>query len=181
MCSIIPIFLTITEYAICIFLSRFTRTPLQHKKLHLSRLSQLLIRLSRKSSPFTSLFFQKWSRFTYFVVSERPSNYALYLHRNNDSQCSKNLPIPDEMKSSRGAESPIRVVDLVFSSGESRKWEMIKIIGTFPHEGLFLLRSVQTIAFNLPNDERVRKEKGAKKVRGVINVVARILFCQHCH
>ena len=33
----------------------------------------------------------------------------------------KNLPIPDEMKSSRGAESPIRVVDLVFSSGESRK------------------------------------------------------------
>ena len=35
--------------------------------------------------------------------------------------CLKNLPIPDEMKSSRGAESPIRVVDLVFSSGESRK------------------------------------------------------------
>ena len=35
--------------------------------------------------------------------------------------CFKNLPIPDEMKSSRGAESPIRVVDLVFSSGESRK------------------------------------------------------------
>ena len=30
----------------------------------------------------------------------------------------------------------------------------------------FLLRSVQTIAFNLPNDERVRKEKGAKKVKG---------------
>ena len=27
-----------------------------------------------------------------------------------------------------------------------------------------MLRSVQTIAFNLPNDERVRKEKGAKKV-----------------
>ena len=45
-------------------------------------------------------------------------------------------------------------------------------MGTFPHEGLFLLRSVQTIAFNLPNDERVRKEKGAKKVRGVINIVA---------
>ena len=33
-----------------------------------------------------------------------------------------------------------------------------------------MLRSVQTIAFNLPNDERVRKEKGAKKVRGVINL-----------
>jgi hypothetical protein len=37
------------------------------------------------------------------------------------------------------------VVDLVFTSGDARK-------------------SVQTIAFNLPNDERVRAEKGAKKV-----------------
>ena len=57
----------------------------------------------------------------------------------------KNLPIPDEVKTVRGAESPIRVVDLVYTSGDARK-------------------SVQTIAFNLPNDERVRKEKGAKKV-----------------
>merc|ERR1711899_219053 len=71
----------------------------------------------------------------------------------------QNLPIPDEMKSSRGAESPIRVVDLVFSSGESRK-------------------SVQTLAFNLPNDERVRKEKGAKKVmlkNNIINKFNKIL------
>lgn len=57
----------------------------------------------------------------------------------------QNLPVPDEVKTERGRHSPIRVVDLVFSSGDARK-------------------SVQTIAFNLPNDERVRKEKGAKKV-----------------
>ncbi len=56
-----------------------------------------------------------------------------------------NLPIPDDVKTKRGAESPIRVVDLVYTSGDARK-------------------SVQTIAFNLPNDERVRAEKGAKKV-----------------
>jgi hypothetical protein len=49
------------------------------------------------------------------------------------------------VKTKRGAESPIRVVDLAFSAGDARK-------------------SVQTIAFNLPNDERVRAEKGAKKV-----------------
>ena len=55
------------------------------------------------------------------------------------------LPVPDEVKTVRGAESPIRVVDVVYTSGDARK-------------------SVQTIAFNLPNDERVRKEKGAKKV-----------------
>ncbi|WP_394828435.1 dipeptidyl-peptidase 3 family protein [Pendulispora albinea] len=55
------------------------------------------------------------------------------------------LPIPKELQTKRGGASPIRVVDLVYSSGDARK-------------------SVQTIAFNLPNDERVRKEKGAKKV-----------------
>jgi hypothetical protein len=52
---------------------------------------------------------------------------------------------PDAIKTKRGSESPIRVVDLVFTSGDARK-------------------SVQTIAFNLPNDEKVRAEKGAKKV-----------------
>ena len=57
----------------------------------------------------------------------------------------ENLPTTPEMKVERGGASPLRVVDLVFSSGDARK-------------------SVQTLAFNLPNDERVRKEKGAKKV-----------------
>ena len=57
----------------------------------------------------------------------------------------QHLPIPDAIKTKRGAASPIRVVDLVFSAGDARK-------------------SVQTIAFNLPNDEKVRAEKGAKKV-----------------
>ncbi len=57
----------------------------------------------------------------------------------------QNLPIPDNIKTKRGSASPIRVVDLVFTAGDARK-------------------SVQTIAFNLPNDEKVRAEKGAKKV-----------------
>jgi hypothetical protein len=57
----------------------------------------------------------------------------------------QHLPVPNNVKTTRGRESPIRVADLVFSSGDARK-------------------SVQTIAFNLPNDERVRAEKGAKKV-----------------
>ncbi|MCG8418371.1 MAG: hypothetical protein MJE77_10555 [Proteobacteria bacterium] len=57
----------------------------------------------------------------------------------------QNLPVPDQVKTQRGAESPIRVVDLVFSAGDARS-------------------SVHAVAFNLPNDERVRTEKGAKKV-----------------
>jgi hypothetical protein len=58
----------------------------------------------------------------------------------------QNLPIPDEHKNPRrGTDSPIRVVDLVFSAGET-------------------VAGVQTIAFNLPNDERVRETKGSKNV-----------------
>jgi len=57
-----------------------------------------------------------------------------------------NLPIPDEHKNpNRGSESPISVVDVVFAGGDTKA-------------------GVQTIAFNLPNDERVREAKGSKKV-----------------
>ncbi|MFH1755815.1 MAG: peptidase [Candidatus Latescibacterota bacterium] len=57
-----------------------------------------------------------------------------------------NLPIPDEYKNpNRGSESPISVVDVVYGGGETKA-------------------GVQTIAFNLPNDERVREAKGSKKV-----------------
>jgi len=58
----------------------------------------------------------------------------------------KNLPIPDEHKNlERGTESPISVVDEVFAAGDTKA-------------------GVQTLAFNLPNDERVREAKGCKKV-----------------
>lgn len=58
----------------------------------------------------------------------------------------KNLPIPDNYKNfDRGSESPIMVVQEVFSAGDTKA-------------------GVQTLAFNLPNDERVREAKGSKKV-----------------
>ena len=56
------------------------------------------------------------------------------------------LPIPDRYKNfNRGSESPIMVVQEVFSAGDTKA-------------------GVQTLAFNLPNDERVREAKGSKKV-----------------
>lgn len=56
------------------------------------------------------------------------------------------LPIPDPFKNaSRGTDSPIRVVDVLLTAGDARA-------------------GVQTLAFNLPNDERVREAKGSKKV-----------------
>jgi hypothetical protein len=57
-----------------------------------------------------------------------------------------NLPFDPKYRNPKlGAAAPIRVVDLVFSSGDGN-------------------HDVQTAAFNLPNDERVVKEKGAKRV-----------------
>jgi Peptidase family M49 len=57
-----------------------------------------------------------------------------------------NLPIDERYRNPKlGAAAPIRVVDEVFASGEGNL-------------------GVQTAAFNLPNDERVVKEKGSKRV-----------------
>jgi hypothetical protein len=56
------------------------------------------------------------------------------------------LPLDAKYRNPKlGAASPIRVVNEVFSSGEGNS-------------------GVQTAAFNLPNDERVVKEKGSKRI-----------------
>ena len=58
----------------------------------------------------------------------------------------RNLPIPNEMKNmNRGTDSPISVIDVVCAGGDIKA-------------------GVHAIAFNLPNDERVREAKGSKKV-----------------
>ena len=57
-----------------------------------------------------------------------------------------NLPMDPKYRNPKlGAASPIRVVNEVYSSGEGNS-------------------GVQTAAYNLPNDERVVKEKGSKRV-----------------
>ena len=57
-----------------------------------------------------------------------------------------NLPIPEKYKNyNRGASSPIKVVDVLYTAGDAKS-------------------GIQTIAFNLPNDERVREAKGSKNV-----------------
>ncbi len=56
------------------------------------------------------------------------------------------LPIDPSLRNpTLGALAPIRVVNVVFSAGDGN-------------------RGVQTAAYNLPNDERVVKEKGTKRV-----------------
>jgi Peptidase family M49 len=57
-----------------------------------------------------------------------------------------NLPIDPKYRNPKlGSASPMRVVNEVYSSGEGNS-------------------GVQTAAFNLPNDERVVKEKGSKRI-----------------
>ena len=73
--------------------------------------------------------------------SKKLEKASAYLNQMED-----NLPIPDEYKNfNRGSSSPIKVVQEVFSAGDTKA-------------------GIQTTAFNLPNDERVREAKGSKKV-----------------
>jgi hypothetical protein len=73
--------------------------------------------------------------------TEKLAKFSQYLQ-----EIENNLPIEERYRNPKlGAASPIRVVDVVFTSGEGNS-------------------GVQTAAFNLPNDERVVKEKGSKRV-----------------
>ena len=57
-----------------------------------------------------------------------------------------NLPFDPKYRNPKiGGGAPIRVIDVVFTSGDGN-------------------RGVQTAAYNLPNDEKVIKEKGSKRV-----------------
>jgi Peptidase family M49 len=73
--------------------------------------------------------------------SEKLKVFGSYLN-----EMEKHLPIPEEHKNfNRGSESPIVVVQEVLYSGDTKA-------------------GIQTIAFNLPNNEKVREAKGSKKV-----------------
>jgi hypothetical protein len=73
--------------------------------------------------------------------SAKLAKFSSYLQ-----ELENNLPMEARYRNAElGAASPIRVVDVVFTSGEANQ-------------------GVQTAAFNLPNDEQVVKEKGSKRV-----------------
>jgi hypothetical protein len=58
----------------------------------------------------------------------------------------RSLPIPNEYKNPRrGTDSPVAVIDVVHAGGDIKA-------------------GVHGVAYNLPNDERVREAKGSKKV-----------------
>lgn len=92
------------------------------------------------------LFNYKASFESFVTVVDRPETEKLAAYAAALPAMERNLPLPDEHKNAtRGSDSPIRVVQEIFTAGDAR-------------------RGVQTAAFNLPNDERVREAKGSKMV-----------------
>ncbi|HPS79133.1 MAG TPA: hypothetical protein PLS53_13325 [Thermoanaerobaculaceae bacterium] len=93
-----------------------------------------------------SLFGYKAAFEAFVCVTQPADSERLAVYKKELPFLESRLPIPPEhLNTKRGGESPIRVTDLVYSAGDARK-------------------GVQTLAFNLPNDERVREAKGSKKV-----------------
>ena len=82
----------------------------------------------------------------FITVKDSEATKQLRTYSKWAGKLEKHLPLDDKYKNTkRGKSSPIVVVDLLYSAGDTRA-------------------GVQTIAFNLPNDERVREAKGSKKV-----------------
>ena len=82
----------------------------------------------------------------FVTVKDPKESAALAKYKRYLRDMEANLPVPENFKNfQRGFESPIVVADQVHGGGDN-------------------VPGVQTVAFNLPNDERVREAKGAKKV-----------------
>ena len=96
---------------------------------------------------YTDTLFGYKTAYEAFITIKNPEeSAALAKYKDFLRDMEANLPVDEAYKNfRRGFESPIVVADQVHGGGDN-------------------VPGVQTIAFNLPNDERVREAKGAKKV-----------------
>ena len=82
----------------------------------------------------------------FITVKDRTESDKLQRFAGALQEIENNLPIDPKYRNPKlGALAPIAVVNTVFSAGDGN-------------------RGVQTAAFNLPNDERVIREKGSKRI-----------------
>jgi len=92
------------------------------------------------------MFNYKASFESFVCVVDKGESEKLAIYAKHLADMERGLPIPDQHKNpNRGSDSPIRVVQEIYTAGDAR-------------------RGIMTAAFNLPNDERVREAKGSKKV-----------------
>jgi hypothetical protein len=93
-----------------------------------------------------ALFNYKASYECFITVVDKAESEKLAVYLKHLPDMERGLPIPDEHKNpNRGSSTALKIVQEVFTSGEARS-------------------GVQTSAFNLPNDEKVREGKGFKNV-----------------
>jgi len=82
----------------------------------------------------------------FITVRDEAESTKLQAFSDHLQELENHLPIDPKYRNPKlGAFAPIRVVNEIFAAGDGN-------------------RGVQTAAFNLPNDERVIKEKGSKRV-----------------
>ena len=92
------------------------------------------------------LFGYKAAFEAYVTLTDAAESAKLQKFGQHLQELENNLPIEARYRNPKlGASSPMRVVNEVFASGEGNN-------------------GVQTAAFNLPNDERVVKEKGSARI-----------------
>lgn len=92
------------------------------------------------------LFNYKASYECFVTVVDKAESEKLAVYLKHIPDMERGLPIPDEHKNpNRGSSTALKIVQEVFTTGEARS-------------------GVQTSAFNLPNDEKVREGKGFKNV-----------------
>ena len=96
---------------------------------------------------YTDKLYGRKTAFEAYVTLRNPEeSKSLDIYKGHLRAMEANLPVPEAQKNfKRGFESPISVVDQIQGGGDS-------------------MHGVPSIAFNLPNDEKVREAKGAKKV-----------------
>ena len=96
---------------------------------------------------YTDELYGRKTAFESFLTLKDPKeSAALDRYKGELRGMEANLPVEESYKNfQRGFESPIAVADQIQGGGDN-------------------VPGVQTVAFNLPNDERVREAKGAKKV-----------------
>ena len=93
-----------------------------------------------------TLYGQKTAFEAFITIKDPEESAALDRYKSLLPDMERNLPVDERYKNfNRRFDSPILVADQVHGGGDN-------------------VPGVQTIAFNLPNDERVREAKGAKKV-----------------
>lgn len=92
------------------------------------------------------LFGYKAAFESFITLADREESEKLMVLEKYLDDMEKSLPIEDKHKNfDRGKRSPIVVVNEIFTAGDTKA-------------------GIQTTAFNLPNDERVRESTGSKKV-----------------